>query len=116
MEGTGGAATAGPSGWRSLPRPAPAASGSGGVLAEAFDLVKSLRNDASPYALRPADPEAFGALVVAFAVAVARSGADSTNQHDTRYYDGYWKRFCDKQNTSRLCSDVTANTCAGPQG
>ena len=56
------------------------AGGNARVLAGAFDLADSLRNDATPCALRPADPEALGALVAAFADAVAGPGADSTNQ------------------------------------
>ena len=76
----GYAAIAGPSHGRSSLRPEPAAGDNTGALAGAFDLVNRPRNDASPHALRPADPDAFGALVAAFSDAIAGSGADSTNQ------------------------------------
>ena len=99
-----------------MPRSVSAVGGGGGVLAGTLDLVASLRGDTSQYTLRPADPEAFGALVIAFAGAVARSGIGSTNRQDTRYYDGYWTRFCDEQNTSRLRNDVATNTGADQQG
>ena len=92
--GASGAATAEPSRGRSLPQPIPAVGGGAGVLVGTLDLVASLRDDASPYTLRPADPEAFGALVTAFADAVVSSGANSTNRQDARYFDGYWSRFC----------------------
>ena len=115
-DGARSAAVAVPSLGRSPPRPASTVGGGAGVLAGAFDLVDSLRDDASPYALRPTDPAAFDTLVAAFADAVARSGAESTNQQDARYYDGYWSRFCAEQNTSRLRNDVAANTGADPRG
>ena len=86
------------------------------LLKGTLDRVASLRDDTSPYALRPVDPEAFGALAAAFANTVASSGADSTNRQDARYFNGYWSRFCAEQSTSRLSNDVTANTGADPQG
>ena len=111
-----GAATAESSRGRSRPQPRPAVGGGTGALVETLDLAAILRDDTSPYALRPADPEAFDALVTAFADAVASSGADSINRQDARYFDGYWSRFCAEQNTSRLCSDVATDTDTGSQG
>ena len=88
-----GAATAESSRGRSRPQPRPAVGGGTGALVETLDLAAILRDDTSPYALRPADPGALGALVTAFTEsdtdAVASSGADSTNRQDVRYCDGY---------------------------
>ena len=75
--GASGAAVAGPLRMGSLPRPRPAIGDGAGVLAETLDLITSTN-------------------------AVAGSGPGSTNRQDTRYFDGYWSRFCGEQNTSRL--------------
>ena len=93
----------------SLPQPRPSVGGDTGVLEGILDLVASLRDDASPYALCLADPEASGTPTASFADTVASSGADSTNRQDARYFDGYWSRFYDEQNTSRLRNGVAAN-------
>ena len=81
-----------------------------------LDFVMSLRDDVSPHALWPADTEAFGAPATALTGAVARSGADSTNQQDARCYGGYWTRFYTAHDTSRLRDGAAANTDTDARG
>ena len=75
----------------------------------AADFTKQLKADASPWAIRPNDPDKLEAMCAKFFNSMQSLHADSTVIKDS-YYWKFWSTYCESMGTTPVRSDVAAIT------
>jgi hypothetical protein len=97
------------------PSPPPLAAGSALETGVASRLFASLRNDPSPLALCPRDPQRLERVVSSISHYLSQAYAPSTIAKDRGYFRT-WERICASLGTSAWRTDVAANTGRDPHG
>ena len=81
----------------------------------ALEMADAIRNDASRFALRPADSGMIEAMCLSLVEELEQSAPDSTMSGEAGHW-GYWTAFCAELGTTPLRGDVAANSGIDPTG